>query len=209
MTREDIINFCKFAMNVNSSQANDDISDANWITLVQNAYKTMWNRIALELAPKGAVVQQFDTTWPSGDFTFTLPTSLENAIIYECWYLDSNGQPYSRMDAAFDIRNVMRLNYYPSFSPGGFPFRIYYIPDAEKLAVDNQVPALLPARHHEVIAWEALRTVKMLTDKEIPESWQAKFEDLELSLMKEFQSRPLANRPNVRSLWSPIARPLI
>lgn len=209
MTRAEIIDFCKFAQNVNDSQADDSISDAHWIQLVNNAYKTIWNRVALELAPKGAVVQEFDTDWPAGDFTFTLPDSLKNAIIYECWYLDSNNQPYNRIDAIFDKRNVMRLNYYPSFSPGGFPFRIYYIPDAEKLEVDEQSPALLPARHHEVIAWEALRVVKMLTDKEIPEMWQAKFEDLELSLMKEFQSRPLANRPNVRSLWSPIARPLI
>lgn len=209
MTRDEIIDFCKFAMNVNASQSDDSVSDANWVTLVNNSYRAIWNRISLELAPKGSVVQTFDTSWPAGDFTYTLPTQLQNALIYECWYLDSNNEPYNRIDATFEKRNVMRLNYYPSFSPGGFPFRIYFIPEAEKLAVGTDVPQLIPPRHHEVIAWEALRTVKMLTDKEIPEMWQAKFEDLELSLAKEFQSRPLANRPNVRSLWSPIARPLI
>ena len=209
MTRAELIAFCKFAMNVNSSQDNDDISDANWINLVNNAYRTVWNRISLELAPKGAVVQYSDQTWPGNSFTFTLPNNLKNAIIYELWYLDSNSQPYSRVDATFEYRNVLTLAYNQSFAPGGFNFRIYFIPDAEPLENDTSVPELLPARHHEVIAWEALRVVKMLTDKDIPQMWQAKFEDLELSLMKEFQSRPLANRPNVRSLWSPIARPLI
>src|SRR6187549_332630 len=106
MTRSEIIDFCKFAMNVNASQSDDSISDAQWVTLVQNAYKSIWNRIALETAPKGAVVQASDQEWPSGDFTFTLPNDLKNAIIYELWYLDSNSQPYARVDATFDKRNV-------------------------------------------------------------------------------------------------------
>lgn len=209
MTRDELIDACKFDMNVNDSQLADDISDTSWVRLVNNAYQEVWNRLSLELAPKGSVVQYVDKTWTAGAFTYTLPTELKNAIIYELWYLDSNSQPYARMDAVFQSRNLLSLNYLQSFSPGGFTFRIYFIPDAEKLAADSSEPQLIPPRHHQIIEWQTLITVKMLADKEVPQMWLAKYENLELSLMKEFTSRPLANRPNVRSLWSPIERPLI
>lgn len=208
MTREELVDFCKFGLNFNASQDNDDITEAQWIMLVNNAYRAIWNRVAGGHAPKGSVVQYVDKTWTAGAYTYTLPTELKNAVIYELWYLDDNDQPYSQVNAYFQSRNLLALPLQGSSSVG-FDFRIYFIPDAEKLETDNSEPQLLPPRHHELIGWEALRTAKSLADKEVPGTWQEKIDDLELSLAKEFQSRPLANRPNVRSLWSPIARPLI
>lgn len=209
MTRDELIDSCKFSLNVNDSQTNDDVSDASWIRLVNNAYQEVWNRLALELAPKGSVVQYVDKTWTAGSFTYTLPAELKSAVIYELWYLDSNSQPYGRVDAIFGSRDILTLNYLQSFSPGGFNFRLYFIPDAEKLATASSEPQLIPSRHHQIIEWQTLITIKMLADKEVPQMWLEKYQNLELSLMKEFSSRPLANRPNVRSLLSPIARPLI
>lgn len=208
MTRDQLIDRCKFMMAVNDSQANDDISDESWIRIVDDAYRTIWNRLSLEMAPKGAVVQYTDVAWTANSFTYTLPNTLKNAIIYELWYVDSNSQPYGQVDATFNSRNVLTMSSFPGAAPASFNFRIYFIPNAEELAEATSEPLLIPARHHELLAWEALRTIKMLADKEVPQAWITKYEDLELTLMKEFQSRPLANRPNVRSTWSPFARPL-
>lgn len=208
MTRTEIIDFAQFGLSVNDSQLNDSIDPARWIQLVQMAYKNVWIRARNKVA-RSQLLAAVDSTWPAGSATFTLPTTpvnLQQALIYDILFLDDSGNPYDRFGGYFETRNVLRI--YPGAVPSAaaFNMRFYIIPEAEVLDAGTS-PLLIKDAHHEVIAWECLKTVKMLADKEVPQKWEEKLEDLEFHLFSELKSRPIVNRPNIISMDAPMARP--
>lgn len=206
MTRDELVAYCKLALNVNSSQLSDDITDAQWIQFVQMAYKNVYTRMRNQVS-RDQLLQAYDATWTAGSATYTLPIALQSALIYDIVYTDSSNNPLSRINGSFETRNVFRLQSFGAVSPGPMTFRIYYIANTETLAAGSQSPSLFPEPHHEVIAWEALITIKMLMDKEVPGAWMQKRDDMEYFLVKELSVRPLAFRANVASLDSPMLRP--
>jgi len=206
MTLGEIRAQVKLYLNVNNSQLNDDLSDANYNTFIQNAYKNIWIRLR-GTASKSVLLASQDLPWASGAQTVILPTNLQNALIYDLWYLDSGSNPYARLNAFFETRNVLRITL-SGITISGFNFRVYFIPEAETLTSDSSTPALIPPSHHEVIVWETLKIIKMLYDKEIPDSWMRRMDDIEFTLNKELMTRPVSQRANIVSLDQPIARPL-
>lgn len=208
MTRGELIDFAKWGLNVNDSQLPDDISPARWEQLCQMAYKNVWSKFRTQVS-KASLLTYSDFTWTSGTSTFTLPTSpvdLTNAVIYAIMGLSSptvSPITYFSWPVQFLSRNVLTSPYNLTG-----PFRIFYIPEAETLANDGAIPQLVPPAHHELIAWEMLRVVKMFLDKEIPEQWNDRYVELEMNWFNEWKTRPLADRAGVIDLNVPILRPL-
>jgi len=206
MNRGQIREKAKFYMNFNASQVNDDISDANWNTLVNDAYRQVWTRVRSQISRAG-LLTSVDVPWPAGQQTYTLPAYLQDAAIYDLWQLDGNSNPVAPVGCFFETRNVLRLPLYP-LGNQGFTMRIYFIPEVDQLANDSDSPTLIPPVHHDVIVWECLKIAKIIADKEIPESWTERLEDIEFSLVKELGTRPIANRSNIIYAQGPRSRPL-
>lgn len=205
MTRDELVAYCKLALNVNNSQLNDDISSDQWSQFIQMAYKNVWTRARNQLG-RDSLLKVFHAQWTPGSATYTLPLWLQPMLIYDIVYTDGNNNPLSRIAGSFETRNVFRLLQFGAVSPSPFTFNIYYIANVETLNSSSS-PVLFPEPHHEVIAWEAIITVKMLYDKEVPQAWTQKRDDLEYFMVKELGNRPLASRPNVSSLDVPMLRP--
>lgn len=197
---------CKLYLNVNASQLNDDISDANWNDFINQAYSDVWMRVRTQVSRATLLISQ-DIQWPPGAQTLTLPTNLQNAVVYDIWQLDGAGNPLVQFGGFFETRNVLRMPSI-SWSTAGYTMRIYFIPEVEVLAIDDQSPLLIPPQYHNVITWEALMVAKALYDKAIPDSWEAKRNEIELSLVKEQSTRPVAFRANIGLATSPMVRPL-
>lgn len=206
MTLTELIDFAKFGLNVNDSQLNDDISAERWVTLIQMAYKNLWTRVRNQVG-RANLVKSYDDSWAGGAATYTLPQQYQNAVIYDIVYTDGFGNPLSRIQGNFETRNVFRLTAWGGVSPSPFTFRVYYIPEVEVLTVSAS-PALLPPAHHEAIAWEALITVKMFTDKKVPDNWAEHRDGIEMMCIKELSVRPLTFRANIVSLDAPLLRPI-
>lgn len=204
MTLDELIDFASFGLSVNDSQFNDAIAPDRWKQLVQMAYKNVWSRFRT-IAPRSALLTYIDKTWTAGSFTYSLPIDLRNALIYDILYVDSNGNPFDRVGAYFESKNVLRLGVGSGLSTD-FQMRFYYIPEVE-LLTGGSSPLLILPQHHEAVAWEALKVVKMLADKEVPEGWLTNLESLEYQMFNEAKSRPLASRPNVISVDAPMIRP--
>lgn len=206
MTRDELVAYCKLALNVNNSQLNDDISDDQWIMFIQMAYKNVWTRARNQLS-RDALLNVYHAQWTPGSATYTLPLWLQPMLVYDFLYTDGNFNPLSRIAGSFETRNVFRLLQFGAVSPSPFTFNIYYISNVETLTGGASSPYLFPEPHHEVIAWEAIITVKMLYDKSVPSEWSQKRDDLEYFMIKELGNRPLAYRPNIASLDVPMLRP--
>lgn len=205
MTLQQLIDFAKLSLNVNASQLNDDLTLTQWQAFMQAAYEDCWVRFRNQVS-RDYFLASTDLQWTAGAATYTLPTQLQNAVIYDIVYLDTMGNPYSRWQGTFETRNVLRLAQFGAVTPSAFPFRVYYIPEPETLTLSS-TPALIPPIHHKVIAWEALITVKELLDKEVPQSWMDHRDSIEMMLVKECSKRPVAARANIVSLDTPILRP--
>lgn len=204
-TRGEIRENCKFDMNVNSSQDDDSILDANWNRLIQQAYNKAWKELRTAVA-REATVEQYDFTWESGALTMELPTVLKNATLYDLWEVNTSGIPIREFPGYFESRNFLRIY---GVYPYNATLRAYYIPEVEQLEVDEQVPLLIPPQHHDLLEWETLILVKQLQDQEIPDSWQTRYDALKFSLFNEFKSRPLNARPTIRLKGAPMNRPLL
>jgi hypothetical protein len=208
MTRDEIISFAKFIMNVNDSQLSDDITDERWIELVQMAYVDVWARFK-QTVSRASLLEYTDLTWPAGSNTLALPNSLKDAVIYDIVYVDSNGVPYSRFQGYFEKRNLLRLDLTGQSAAQSFILRFYFIPEVENLDNPTSTPVLIAPNHQKVIAWEAARVVKALSDKEVPESWNDKIDEIEQRMIIDWKSRPIAQRPNIISSESPFMRPFV
>lgn len=196
----------KRRLNMNASQLDDSIDPAGWLDFINEAYSDTW-KLVRNTAPRECTVESVDFTWPAGANTYTLPTELKNATIYQIIQVNAQGVPCGSFWGFFEKRNVLRL---PPGSPvGGLTFRIYFIPEAEELTGDTSVPQLIPPQHHDVIMWECLNTVKALFDKEVPERWESTLEDLKFLLCKEFMARPINDRARIRLPDAPLIRPTV
>lgn len=197
---------CKLYLNVNASQLNDDITDAQWNAFIQQAYNDVWMRVRTQVS-RATLLSSTDLTWPAGQQTMTLPTNLQNALIYDIWRIDGNGNPLCQFQAFFETRNVLR-NPTIFFNAAGWQIRLYFVPEIEQLTNDEAIPNLIPPQYHSVLVWETLLVVKALYDKEIPASWEKKRDEVDFSLIKEQSTRPVAQRSNIMLAQSPMARPL-
>lgn len=193
-------------MNVNSSQLPDDLTTANWNSFINDGYKNLWLRVRAQVS-RSNLLASIDLTWPAGSQTFTLPANLQDAAIYDMWQVDSSGNPLIQFCGFFETRNVLRLPMWPQGFQG-FTLRVYYIPETEDMANDSDSPSLIPASHQEVIVWEALKIVKILLDKAIPDSWVRRCDDVEFVLVKELATRPISSRSNIKLATNQMNRPL-
>lgn len=204
-TRGEIRNNVKFSLNVNASQLDDSILDADWNRLIQQAYNKAWKELRTAVA-REATVEQYDFTWASGALTMELPGPLKNATLHEIWEVNTSGIPIREFPGYFESRNFLRIY-------GVYPYtatlRAYYIPEVEQLDTDTSVPVLIPPQHHDLLEWETLLLVKQLQDKDIPDSWQKRYDALKFSLFNEFKSRPFNPRPTIRLKGAPMNRPLL
>lgn len=208
MNREQIIDFAKWGLNVNASQFDDSITPDRWNQLCQMSYKNCWSKFRTQVA-KASILTYTDIAWPSGATTFTLPATpidLTNAVIYAIMGYDSSTTTsptcFYPLPVQFLSRNVLSAPVALTTT-----MRIFYIPDVEYLQT-GQSPLLIPPQHHELIAWDMLRIVKMFADKEIPQQWDNRTQELELNWVKEWSTRPLAVRAGVINLDFPILRPI-
>ncbi len=204
-TLKELRDNCKADLNVNASQIADDISEATWNRLINQAYNKVWKELRTQVS-REAVVQSVDIQWPSGALTMDLPLNLQNATLHQIFEVTSQGVPLRDFPGFFETRNVLRIY-------GAYPYnatlRVYFIPEAEPLAVDSDSPTLIPPQHHDFIEWETLILVKQLQDKEVPAMWSKRYDELKFSLFNEFKSRPFNPRPAIRLPGAPMARPLI
>lgn len=205
MTLAQLVTRLQLYYQVNSSQGSDDVSTTQWNDLIQEAYNAVWQRIRNTVS-KANLLSYVDKTWTAGSQTYTLPTELKDALLYDFVQIDSVGTPLGRIQGYFESRNVFRLNTFSAVSANPFTFRIYFIPQVEIL-MSTAEPQLIPSQHHEAIVWEALINIKMLQDKQVPADWYQQREGIEMMATKELAVRPLAYRANVVSLESPVLRP--
>lgn len=196
---------CKVDMNVNDSQLNDNISEATWNRLINQAYNKAWKELRTQVA-REATVQSHDFAWDAGQLTMDLPLVLRNATLHQIVQVNASGIPIQEFPGFFETRNKLRLN---SLLPYSATLRAYFIPEAETLTNDSDTPQLIPPQHHDFIEWETLLLVKQLQDKEIPEAWQKRYDALKFSLFNEFKSRPFNPRPGIRLPGAPMLRPLL
>lgn len=196
---------CKFDLAVNDSQLNDNISGASWNRLINQSYNKVWKELRTQVA-REATVQSVDFAWESGALTMDLPVLLRNATLHQLIEVNTSGIPIGEFRGYFETRNKLRI--YGSF-PYTATIRAYFIPEAETLVNDSDTPQLIPPQHHDFIEWETLLLVKQLQDKDIPEAWTKRYNDLKFSLFNEFKSRPFNPRPGIRLSGAPMLRPLL
>jgi hypothetical protein len=196
---------CKFDLSVNDSQLDDHISDASWNRLINQSYNKAWKELRTQVA-REATVQSYDFAWTTGALTMDLPDAIKDGTLHQIVEVNSSGVPIREFQGFFETRNRLRVM-------GGLAYsatlRVYYIPEVEQLVLDEQVPLLIPPQHHDFIEWETLLLVKQLQDKEIPEAWQKRYNELKFSLFNEFKSRPFNPRPGIRLPGAPMLRPLL
>lgn len=204
-TRGEIRENCKFDLNFNASQEDDSILDADWNRLIQQAYNKAWKELRAAVA-REATVEQYDFTWTAGALTMELPVPLKNSTLYDLYEVNTSGIPIREFPGYFESRNFLRIY---GVYPYNATLRAYYIPEVESLENDSDTPRLIPPQHHDLLEWETLLLVKQLMDRDIPPSWQERYDALKFSLFNEFKARPINQRTGIRLKGAPLTRPLL
>jgi hypothetical protein len=192
----DITDEVKLMLKVNRSQLNDDIAPSDYRLFAQQAYESLWSDIRTEVSEANLLVKD-DIQWNPAHATMTLPAPLQDKLIWDIWQLGPDGTPWCPANICFETRNTLRMGIGPVI-PANLGLRIYYVPDAEAFVDDKQTPLLIPTSHHRVIVWKTLVDIKMLWDKDVPQSWEARLDKLTGNLLQELRTRPVAHRANIK-----------
>lgn len=193
----DITDEVKLMLKVNRSQLNDDIAPSDYRLFAQQSYESLWTDIRTEVSEANLLAKD-DILWNSANRTMPLPVPLQDKLIWDIWQLGADGiTPLCPANIRFETRNVLRMNVGPVIT-ANLGLRIYYVPDAEQFIDDKQTPLLIPPAHHRVIVWQTLVDIKMLWDKEVPDSWNDRLDKLKGGLLQELRTRPVAHRANIK-----------
>lgn len=197
MNRREIRDYAGFILGFNDAQTEGDFTAARLNNAINWAYEQRWNETKQQVARK-SLVEYTDETWPSGDTSFELPAYLRGKALYKFVQVSSDVE--MELSVSFKTRNVLQWD--ASGPTGDITLRCYYIASAEKLETDDQVPALIPPAHHQIISWDAAILLKTIADQEVPSSWSEMQSNLSMSLVKDMDSRPLADYARISPLLS-------
>ena len=195
MNRREIRDYAGFILGFNDEQTEGDFTTARLNKAINWAYENRWNETKQQVA-RASLVEYTDVEWASGEPTFELPEDLRGKALYKFVQVSSDVE--LQLSIRFQTRNVLMWD--ESGPTGDITLRVYYIATAEKLETDEQVPLLIPPAHHQLIAWDAAILLKTIADQEVPAKWTTMQENLSMSLVKDLDSRPLADYARIAPL---------
>lgn len=209
MNRSELRSEVGFLLNFNEGQADQDFSTSRLNKAVQYVYE-----LELEQAKQIGMSHWFRKTqnisWPSGQVTLELPSSLDQANLIGIYDI-TNANPGNQIvirETAQDNGDAFWLDYktlqWASTGPSeDKTLQVHYLARAETLAGDADSPTLIPPQFHWVLVWSAATYLRKIADEDAPQSWMSELKDWRHRYWKFLtRGRPLSDTPTITNSFT-------
>jgi len=179
----------KFILNWNEQQTDQDFTTLRIKKALNRAYKQETIK-AEEEGGQRFFKATLDLPWPGGSVTMILPPELnEEALIgISDITTASIGTPlvFSDDGISGDIfwKDHQTIQWGTNGPPSDKTLRFTYYASVEELVNDGDVPMLIPAKFHELIAWSAALFLQQISDQEMTEAWVFERNELRIDFWK-------------------------
>jgi hypothetical protein len=198
MTPDALVDLTGLILDYNPDQADGSFTPAIMLAAVNRAYGREFRKFR-QAASRAAAVTSSTTTWPAGQQTLDLTTVLNGAKLHSVYDVTwAQGAQGTKLVLWYDSPLVAR---WPS--QGGpsqtLQLRLFSFAVPEVLTLGGAAPTLIPAEHHEVIAWSAACELKRIADPDIPmpQTWERTLEDFQYDFFKECSQPATGDRARI------------
>lgn len=185
MNVAEILDMAKFFYAFNDAQSDNPFTDARWIQLLNWSYKRVWIDVSQNVSKKHLLAYQ-DITWASGVAERELEPGLQNKSLYTFRDITDTDQGALIVPGWLNRTN---LSWYPDGPSSDRTVRVFYIASPETLTDGGPGPELIPADFHEIIAWDCVNQLSLVSDGST--NFQAQLYEWQQRLMKALATRPL------------------
>lgn len=204
MNRQELRELTALILNYNNDQTDQNFTDANLNTAIDEVYKEEVNAAILNGYERYfRKVHEF--TWTGGELTVALPETLKGQMILSLRNVTNDNVGTEILFSDFGINSIVfwKDNETLQWGTGGpssdVTVRATYQVTATPLTTDTSTPDVIPAPYHNLLAWAAAVWLRMLSDEAIPPIWDRKLEEYRKSYWKFLTSgRPTSDAPAIR-----------
>lgn len=205
MNRGEILTLAELWLNANPTQANQDFTRTQLEAILNVVYRDEVNKAWLEGLSSWFRKYQ-DVTWPANEYLLTVPESMAKATIKRIVDITDNETNNTSILFSEEGWNAQMYWYtdtklaWSTSSTGPDSertLRFFYLANrAPNLVSDNDIPELLPAQHHDLLAVSVAVMARGMAEDAPPGYFAQKQMEMRMDMYKTLvRGRPLDSVP--------------